>query len=97
MAYAMRMLCGTYRANELCYISSREYECIRKLASEYIAEMLKGRTLSEENRQKISSTLKAKYAAGLIAIPHREFTDEYRKKDFGYLEGELCGWYGYLE
>lgn len=80
MAYAMRQLCGVYRANELCNISSREYECIQKLASEYISETLKGHTFSEESRQKISSTLKAKYAAGLIEIPHREVTDESRKK-----------------
>lgn len=42
MAYAMRQLCGVHRANELYYISSREYECIQKLAGEYSSEMLKG-------------------------------------------------------
>lgn len=66
MAYAMRQLCGVHRANDLYYISSRDYECIQKLSSEYFSEMLKGHTFSEESRQKISSTLKDKYAAGFL-------------------------------
>lgn len=66
MAYALICLCNKRKDLEQNIINSKEYEKIRKIVSKYQSDFLKGHIVSNEQRIKISNTIKNLYETGIL-------------------------------